>query len=326
MVIFVIIIIVIIALIIYSNAIKDKNIPPSIPINSKPKIQFTNTAKPNPQAISTAQMDMTEYCADGNEPFINEPITHETTDFIVFDFETANYKRYSACAIGIAKVENLEIISSSYYLIKPADYGEFLPQFTKLHGIDMDMIEYEPFFDKVWDKIEDDFLFNHIIAYNLPFDRDVLTKTLNYYGNPVIGLKGSCALQLARNNIKGLTDYKLSTVCNHLEVELDHHNPESDARAAAMVVIHIVKDMIKVQEAKEEKERIKNEKLALKAKKAEVNSDDEKVKELETIKRNIRRNRKKMETFPDDESYKKLHEEYLVKHKEVAGYDYVSTK
>ena len=97
--------------------------------------------------------------------------------------------------------------------------------------------------------LQSDFTEYPIIAYNLPFDKDVLIKTLNYLGEETPEMKGACALNLARNNIKGLENYKLSTVCKHLNIELNHHDPESDARATAEIVIHIVKNMIAEDES-----------------------------------------------------------------------------
>ena len=261
-----------------------------------------------------------------NEPFKNGIVNEDTTDFLVFDFENANRERHSACALGIAIVKNLEIISSKFFLFSPPQNMSFFSEFTDLHGIDWQKVADEPFFDKIFPLIEDDFKNNLLIAYNLPFDKDVLTKTLNYYGDSIPELIGVCALQMSRFYFKGLENYKLSTVCSHLNIKLDHHQAESDALATANIVIHIIKSLKIKKEEKDEKERIKNEKLALKAKKAEINGDVDKAKQLENIKRNIRRNRIKMESFPDDETYKKLHEEYLIKHKEIAGFDYVSSK
>ena len=40
-------------------------------------------------------------------------------EFIAIDFETANPKRVSACALGYAKVCNCQILETNGYLIKP---------------------------------------------------------------------------------------------------------------------------------------------------------------------------------------------------------------
>ena len=54
-------------------------------------------------------------------------------EFIAIDFETANPKRVSACALGYAKVRNCEIIETNGFLIKPV--GGHAPFQSKIHGI-----------------------------------------------------------------------------------------------------------------------------------------------------------------------------------------------
>ena len=40
-------------------------------------------------------------------------------DFVAVDFETANGKRESACAVGVAVVRNGRVQSSDSWLVKP---------------------------------------------------------------------------------------------------------------------------------------------------------------------------------------------------------------
>ena len=54
-------------------------------------------------------------------------------EFIAIDFETANPKRVSACALGYVKVSNREIAETRGYLIKPV--GGHAPFQSKIHGI-----------------------------------------------------------------------------------------------------------------------------------------------------------------------------------------------
>ena len=60
-------------------------------------------------------------------------------NYYVIDFETANSKRNSACALGIIEVKDNEIINEWDYLIDPEDY--FDPFNTFIHGITEDMVE-----------------------------------------------------------------------------------------------------------------------------------------------------------------------------------------
>lgn len=58
-------------------------------------------------------------------------------EFVAIDFETANYSRDSACAVGLVKVKAGAIVDRQYRLINP--HTRFLPFFTQtIHGIQLD--------------------------------------------------------------------------------------------------------------------------------------------------------------------------------------------
>ena len=81
-------------------------------------------------------------------------------EFVTIDFETANPKRVSACALGYAKVSNCEIIEANAYLIKPV--GGHAPFQTKIHGIKHEHTFDKPKFGELFSKIHDLF---HYRAY-----------------------------------------------------------------------------------------------------------------------------------------------------------------
>lgn len=261
--------------------------------------------------------DKTSIVLQFNEQFKFETINHQTRDFIVFDFETASKERYSACAIGIAIVEDLKIINTKMYLFSPPQHVGFYSEFTDMHGINWDKVADEPYFDEIFKLLKDDFENDLIIAYNLPFDKDVLTKTLNYLGVSLPRLRGSCALQLSRSYFKGLDSYKLSNVCNYLGFELKHHHAESDAIAAANIVIHVVSDMINKQAIKDEaafkKERI-----------SEIYSNESTRIEYQTILRGIRRYNQKMNESADKLKYADKFDVLLERYRDLTGFEYKS--
>ena len=64
---------------------------------------------------------------------------HATRDdimkFLALDFETANYYRDSACALGLVRVENNKIIDKESFLIRPPyKVVRILPISTELLG------------------------------------------------------------------------------------------------------------------------------------------------------------------------------------------------
>ncbi len=73
-------------------------------------------------------------------------------NFTVIDFETANSKRASACALGIVKVENGVITEKNAWLIRPDDM-RFDGMNIGIHGIRPEHVKNEPEFDELYKNI-----------------------------------------------------------------------------------------------------------------------------------------------------------------------------
>jgi DNA polymerase III epsilon subunit-like protein len=91
--------------------------------------------------------------------------------FVALDFETADYPRDSACALGLVRVENHRIVQRAYHLIRPPR-RRF--SFTYLHGITWEDVAGQPTFAELWPDLTPilegvDFL----AAHNASFDRSV---------------------------------------------------------------------------------------------------------------------------------------------------------
>lgn len=156
------------------------------------------------------------------------------TAFVALDFETADYGRDSACAIGLVRVENHQIVHRAHYLIRPPRRRIL---FTHIHGIHWSDVANQPAFDSLWKTIEPtlegvDFL----AAHNAAFDRGVLYACCDAHG--IIRPKAPfvCTVQLARKTWQ-LRPAKLPNVCEFLGIELNHHQALSDAEACARIVI-----------------------------------------------------------------------------------------
>jgi DNA polymerase III epsilon subunit-like protein len=94
--------------------------------------------------------------------------------FAALDFETADYPRDSACALGLVRVENHRIVRRTYHLIRPPR-RRFA--FTYLHGITWEDVAQQPTFADLWPSLTPflegaDFL----AAHNALFDRSVLQR------------------------------------------------------------------------------------------------------------------------------------------------------
>jgi DNA polymerase-3 subunit epsilon len=154
--------------------------------------------------------------------------------FVALDFETADYPRDSACALGLVRVENHRIVRRTYHLIRPPR-RRF--SFTYLHGITWEDVAHQPTFAELWPSLtpmwaDVDFL----AAHNASFDRSVLNRCCETAGLTPPALPFQCTVRLARQTWN-IFPTKLNNVCDHLGITLKHHFAASDAEACALIVI-----------------------------------------------------------------------------------------
>lgn len=75
-------------------------------------------------------------------------------DFVAIDFETANAKWCSPCALGIAVVENGKVTTKRNWIIKPhKEYLWFDAINPMIHGMIEFDIEKAPEFPDIWPEI-----------------------------------------------------------------------------------------------------------------------------------------------------------------------------
>jgi DNA polymerase-3 subunit epsilon len=154
-------------------------------------------------------------------------------DFVAVDFETANPNPSSACAIGVAFVRDGYLIASTSYLIRPPS-RRFV--FTRVHRLTWEDVCDAPTFSDLWNDLRDHLGSEILVAHNAAFDKGVLSECLRHYGiryrlNPFL-----CSMQLSKEAF-GFSRLKLDYVCKELKIDLQHHDAESDAKAAASIVI-----------------------------------------------------------------------------------------
>lgn len=157
-------------------------------------------------------------------------------DVVVFDFETTGleYSKNEIIEIGAVKLKNGEIVETFSCFIKPKE--EIPEEITKLTGITNEMVKDAYTIDKV---IPDFYKFCYgcvIIAYNIDFDYKFLnfqaTKLGYKFNNRQVD-----AMYLARLNVVGAKNFKLSSICAKLGVSLEGaHRAINDTIATAEVV------------------------------------------------------------------------------------------
>lgn len=173
--------------------------------------------------------------------------------FVAIDFETADRGQDSACSVGLVRVENGTITKKVVQLIQPPRFESgdlFTPapaefEFTYIHGIKPDMVAAAPTFGQAWPKLAPildgaDFM----AAHNAPFDNGVLAACCAAARLPKPAHRFVCTVRLARSTWS-IYPTKLPNVCQHLKIELNHHEALSDALACAQIVIAAEKKGVK---------------------------------------------------------------------------------
>ena len=159
--------------------------------------------------------------------------------FVALDFETADYYRDSACAVGIVKVKGTRIIHEEVRLIRPPRKSF---RFSYLHGITWADVEDQPVFRNAWLALRPVFEdVDFLAAHNASFDRSVLNTCCELARIRPPYQDFICTRQLARR-VWGIYPTNLPAVCSSLDLPLDHHDPLSDARACAQVIIRALKE------------------------------------------------------------------------------------
>lgn len=152
--------------------------------------------------------------------------------YVAIDFETSAWSGANACAIGMVRMENLEIVASFYSLIRPPSSRVY---YTKVHGLTWKDLQDQRPFAEVWPEIAA-FIkgARYLIAHNARFDSNVLNACCAACGIEPPAQRFLCTLRGARKGLR-LKGYSLSAVSSYFGIELDHHNAGSDARACGLI-------------------------------------------------------------------------------------------
>ena len=142
----------------------------------------------------------------------------------------------SACSLGIAVVEDGEIIARREWLIRPPSMY-FNPYNIEVHGITPEMVADAPEFDRLWPEMERMIGGRPLVAHNAPFDMGVLRATLAHYDVWCEKMQFVCSVALARKCWPELRRHGLDALAREFGIELHHHKAEDDAVAAALVVL-----------------------------------------------------------------------------------------
>ncbi|WP_052181011.1 3'-5' exonuclease [Alistipes sp. ZOR0009] len=161
-------------------------------------------------------------------------------DFVAIDFETANFKRSSACSVGITVVKQGAIVSRYCKLIKPYP-NYFEPINIGVHQIRPEQVKNSPTFSDLWEEIHPLIAGMPLVAHNAPFDKSVLRQSLEVYDRVCPDFEFYCSHKIAKSLMPDLFNYRLSTVCEVLDIRLNHHEAQSDADGCANIILTLAR-------------------------------------------------------------------------------------
>ena len=152
------------------------------------------------------------------------------------DFETANEKRHSACALGVTLIDGMQVQRTQYWLMRPS--GAFNWMNTQVHGLTASDVRGKPGFAELWtQEIEPLLRGRLLIAHNAAFDMSVLRKCLEYYQLEKPQMNYICTFRMAKKIWPHFSSHKLNVLAQAFNIELWHHNAASDAAACAVLAL-----------------------------------------------------------------------------------------
>ncbi|WP_372365128.1 exonuclease domain-containing protein [Candidatus Uabimicrobium sp. HlEnr_7] len=150
--------------------------------------------------------------------------------------ETANTNPASICSIGIVEVQNGTIQSSKHFFIRPKRLV-FNPRNTAIHGITEEDVKDQPKLNELWPTLRNYIDGQKVVAHNASFDMAAIRRALDEYKLTYPNCDYICTKNMSKKYLPNSENYKLSTLSEMYDIELQHHNALSDAKACAKLAI-----------------------------------------------------------------------------------------
>lgn len=156
------------------------------------------------------------------------------TKLVAFDFETANNNKVSAISLGVVVTEDGKETAREVMYFCPPTGDEF--EFTYIHGITYDDVKDKPLFSHYYEKLQNYFDGAVLVAHNASFDLEVLNECCRHYNLSKFNNPCLDTVPVTRICLPNLENHKLSTVCDRLNIPLNHHEALSDAYGCLGIV------------------------------------------------------------------------------------------
>ena len=158
--------------------------------------------------------------------------------YVALDVETANDFRGSICSIGLVKFQDGTIVDTYYTLINPETSFDIFN--ISIHGIKPEDVADAPTFPEVRQDIVDFIGSDIVVCHFAQFDMGALNDVYNKYQLDYDDIKYICSYRLAKVAMPGQLNYKLKNLSKSLNIQLDHHNALSDAKASGLILNHLL--------------------------------------------------------------------------------------
>lgn len=166
--------------------------------------------------------------------------------FVALDFETANSRPESACAIGLARFTSDGGITTMQTLLKPPPGADWFDAGNiGIHGIRPADVATAPNWQAASRQIVEFIGDSPIVAHNMAFDGSVLDALNHAYRLDPLTNPRHCTLKLARILLHDkLSSRRLPSVYQHyFGVPLEHHHEAlADALAAGYIFARMLQD------------------------------------------------------------------------------------
>ncbi len=152
------------------------------------------------------------------------------------DIETATSAAGSICSIGVALIGPGGAVTSRKWMVRPPGnrYSGFN---SRVHGLDAASTREAPGIEDVWLSVQR-FLSgaDFVVAHSAGFERRHLVAALDGIDRSLPRWSLACTLAASRSLHPRKSGHGLAAMARHYALELEHHNPESDAIACVRLV------------------------------------------------------------------------------------------
>ena len=155
---------------------------------------------------------------------------------IALDFETANHRRDSACAVGLAWIEDGAVVRRAERLIRPPTL-DFAAGNIRVHGIRPRDVLDAPGFPEAMAPFLPEIAGALVLAHNARFDVGVLLASLAAHGRPAPAFRWLCTLQVSRRSWRDERRHGLAHAAARIGHAFAHHEAGADAEACARVAL-----------------------------------------------------------------------------------------